>query len=100
MAENQAVSTGPIEAEALRVLAIDLADASPELWKFIALLFTSPTPIQCTARPLADAFGVPVSSIVSRFNRAMLPSPKAFADGALLVRARAAHWHAGPTSIA
>src|SRR4051812_40224875 len=57
-----------IQREALAQLAIDLAGAEAECWRFFESLFTAP-PRLSTVRELSRDFGVLPSTLMSRFFR-------------------------------
>ena len=75
-----------IQREALTQLAIDLAGAHPECWRFFESLFASP-PRLSTVRALSVQLGVLPSTLISRFFRSGLPAPKRYLAEARLVRA-------------
>lgn len=75
-----------IQREALSQLALDLAGAHPECWRFFEALFTAP-PRLSTVRALSIELGVLPSTLMSRFFRAGLPAPKRYLAQARLVRA-------------
>jgi AraC-like DNA-binding protein len=75
-----------VQREALAQLAIDLAGAHPECWRFFEALFASP-PRLSTVRELSLQLGVLPSTLMSRFFRAGLPAPKRYLAEARLVRA-------------
>lgn len=75
-----------IQRYALGKLAHDLSGASDDCWRFFQSLFLS-TPDVCTIRRLADRLDVMSSTLMSRFFRARLPSPKRYLAMARLVRA-------------
>ena len=75
-----------VQREALTQLAIDLAGAHPECWRFFEALFTAP-PRLSTVRVLSFQLGVLPSTLMSRFFRAGLPAPKRYLAHARLVRA-------------
>jgi AraC-like DNA-binding protein len=77
---------GEIQREALTQLAIDLAGAHPECWRFFESLFLAP-PRLSTVRELSVQLGVLPSTLMSRFFRARLPAPKRYLAEARLVRA-------------
>lgn len=75
-----------IERLALGQLSLDLTGASPDCWRFFEALFT--TGVRATTvRGLADYLRVLPSTMMSRFFRANLPSPKQYLSMARLVRA-------------
>jgi AraC-like DNA-binding protein len=67
-------------------LSRDLEGATDDCWRFMRALFLS-TPDVCTVRRLADTLRVLPSTLMSRFYRAGLPSPKRYLAMARLVRA-------------
>ena len=71
---------------ALGRLSNDLDGASDDCWRFFQALFLSPPEI-CTIRKLARGLDVLPSTLMSRFFRLRLPSPKRFLAMARLVRA-------------
>lgn len=75
-----------MQREALTQLALDLAGAEPECWRFFETLFTAP-PRLATVRALSRELGVLPSTLMSRFYRASLPAPKKYLATARLVRA-------------
>jgi AraC-like DNA-binding protein len=75
-----------IQREALGELAMDLAGAPPDCWRFFEALFLAPARV-CTVRALARRLEVLPSTLMSRFFRARLPAPKQYLAMARLVRA-------------
>ena len=75
-----------IQRYVLGKLAQDLTGASEDCWRFFQALFLS-TPDVCTIRRLADRLNVMASTLMSRFFRARVPSPKRYLATARLVRA-------------
>jgi AraC-like DNA-binding protein len=75
-----------VQREALTQLAIDLAGAHPECWRFFEALFIAP-PRLSTVRELSIQLGVLPSTLMSRFFRSGLPAPKRYLAEARLVRA-------------
>jgi len=75
-----------IQRYALAKLSQDLVGASDDCWRFFQALFLS-TPDVCTIRRLARRLDVMSSTLMSRFFRARLPSPKRYLSTARLVRA-------------
>lgn len=75
-----------IQQLVLARLADDLPQATVDCWRFLRALFLS-TPDVCTVRRLAARLGVMPSTLMSRFFRAQLPSPKRYLAMARLVRA-------------
>lgn len=68
-----------------RVVA-DLGEATPDCERFFELLFTR-APTMRTVRPIALALAVPPATLLSRFFRAGLPSPRRYLALARLVLA-------------
>jgi AraC-like DNA-binding protein len=66
-----------IEQMALRQLAIDLAGAPEDCWRFFELLFQHP-PTIFTVRAMSRVLKVLPSTLMSRFFRAQLPAPKRY----------------------
>ena len=77
---------GEIEREALATLAIDLAGAQPDCWRFFEVMFGAPTRVS-TVRSLCRELDVLPSTLMSRFYRAGLPAPKRYLALARLIRA-------------
>ena len=75
-----------VQRLALDCLAHDLAGASADCWRFFQALFLSPPGVS-TVRKLARGLGVLPSTLMSRFFRARIPSPKRYLSMARLVRA-------------
>lgn len=75
-----------IQRQALAQLALDLAGAPHDCWRFFEALFLAP-PRVSTVRKLADRLEVLPSTLMSRFFRARLPAPKQYLACARLVRA-------------
>ena len=75
-----------IQREALGQLAIDLAGVSHDCWRFFESLFLVPAHVS-TVRALSRRLEVLPSTMMSRFFRAKLPSPKRYLAMARLVRA-------------
>src|SRR5918998_6443884 len=71
---------------ALGQLAVDLAGAPEDCWRFFESLFGSGTGV-ATVRALARQLSVLPSTLMSRFFRAGLPAPKRYLALARLVRA-------------
>ena len=67
-------------------LSRDLAGVSDDCWQFFRALFLS-APDVCTVRRLGAVLGIVPSTLMSRFFRAGLPSPKRYLAMARLVRA-------------
>jgi AraC-like DNA-binding protein len=75
-----------IQRYALRKLAQDLIGASDDCWRFFQALFLC-TPDICTIRKLSSQLDALSSTLMSKFFRAHLPSPKTYLAMARLVRA-------------
>lgn len=75
-----------VQRHALGELARDLMGASDDCWRFFRALFLC-TPDVCTIRRLARGLDVLANTLMSRFFRARLPSPKRYLAMARLVRA-------------
>jgi AraC-like DNA-binding protein len=75
-----------IRCLALGQLAIDLAGAPEDCWRFFESLFSNGSTIS-TVRALARQLSVLPSTLMSRFFRAGLPAPKRYLALARLVRA-------------
>lgn len=71
---------------ALGQLAVDLAGAPEDCWRFFEALFVC-SPKICTVRLFARHFGILPSTLMSRFFRAGVPAPKQYLALARLVRA-------------
>ena len=76
----------PVQRHALRRLADDLTDVTPDCWRFFQALFLCPTWVT-SVRKLSDSLGILPSTLMSRFFRARLPAPKRYLAMARLVRA-------------
>lgn len=83
-----------IQRQALSELALDLASAPEDCWRFFEALFVAP-PRVSTVRALARELGVLPSTLMSRFFRAQLPAPKRYLAMARLVRAARLFENAG-----
>jgi AraC-like DNA-binding protein len=70
---------------ALSQLSIDLAGSPPDCWRFFELLFQTYARVT-TIRALSTRMGVVPSTLMSRFLRARLPSPKRYLAMARLVQ--------------
>jgi len=75
-----------MQRQALGQLALDLASAPRDCWRFFEMLFTCP-PQVATVRALAQQLDVLPSTLMSRFFRARVPSPKQYLALARLIRA-------------
>jgi AraC-like DNA-binding protein len=75
-----------LERRALALVAQDLADAPESCTRFFHLLFAAP-PQLVTVRALADLLHAVPSTLMSRFFRAGLPTPKRYLAFARLTRA-------------
>jgi AraC-like DNA-binding protein len=78
----------------LSQLAIDLAGAPTDCWQFFETIFTC-SPRIGSVRLLARHFGVMPSTLMSRFFRGGLPTPKRYLAMARLVRAARLFENAG-----
>jgi AraC-like DNA-binding protein len=75
-----------IQRHALGLLAVDLAGAPQDCWRFFEALFLAPSNV-LTVRALSRRLEVLPSTLMSRFFRAKLPSPKTYLATARLIRA-------------
>ncbi len=75
-----------VQRQMLGALNFDLAGASPDCWKFFELLFTH-KPYIANVRQMGRYLNVIPGTLMSRFYRANLPSPKRYIDVGRLVRA-------------
>ena len=75
-----------VQRQMLDALNIDLAGAAPDCWKFFELLFTH-KPHIASVRQMGRHLSVVPGTLMSRFYRAKLPSPKRYIDLGRLVRA-------------
>src|SRR5258708_4039029 len=75
-----------IHRDGVAELGVDLAGVDQACWRFFEALFTAP-PRLATVRALSREFGVLPSTLMSRFYRTGLPSPKRYLAGARLIRA-------------
>jgi len=75
-----------VQRVTLTQLARDLAGAPPDCWRFFEVLFTA-RPHIATVRQMGRALYVHPTTLMSRFYRARLPSPKRYIDVGRLVRA-------------
>ena len=83
-----------LEREVLAQLALDLAGATRDCWRFFELLFSA-APRVLVVRQLATQLGVLPSTLLSRFFRANLPAPKRYLSLARLIRAAKLFENAG-----
>lgn len=74
-----------ILAYARQRLGMDLSGAPEDCWRFFERVFTAPTPTR--VRDLAADLGVLPSTLISRFYRAELPSPKVYMKWAVILQA-------------
>ena len=86
--------SGDLEREVLAQLALDLAGATRDCWRFFELLFSA-SPRVLVVRQLATQLGVLPSTLLSRFFRANLPAPKRYLSLARLIRAAKLFENAG-----
>lgn len=75
-----------IERLALEQLAVDLAGAEEDCWRFFETLFRS-SPRVTTVHALSAKLNILPSTLMSRFFRARLPTPKRYLACARLVQA-------------
>lgn len=75
-----------VQRQMLGALNLDLAGAAPDCWKFFELLFTH-KPYIVNVRQMGRYLNVIPGTLMSRFYRANLPSPKHYIDVGRLVRA-------------
>jgi len=75
-----------VQRQMLGALNFDLAGAAPDCWKFFELLFTH-KPYIANVRQMGRYLNVIPGTLMSRFYRANLPSPKRYIDVGRLVRA-------------
>ena len=76
----------PVQRLALRRLGDDLAEVTPDCWRFFQTLFLCPASVS-SVRKLSVLLDVLPSTLMSRFFRAQLPAPKRYLATARLVRA-------------
>lgn len=75
-----------VQRQTLGALDLDLAGAAPDCWKFFEVLFTH-RPYVASVRQMGRHLNVVPGTLMSRFYRAQLPSPKRYIDVGRLVRA-------------
>lgn len=75
-----------VQSQTLGALDADLAGAPPDCWRFFELLFTH-RPYVSSVRQMGRHMNVVPGTLMSRFYRAKLPSPKRYIDVGRLVRA-------------
>jgi AraC-like DNA-binding protein len=75
-----------VQRQTLGALGVDLAGAPADVWKFFEILFTT-RPYVASVRQLGRHLNVVPGTLMSRFYRANLPSPKRYIDVGRLVRA-------------
>lgn len=75
-----------VQRQALGALNLDLEGAAPDCWKFFEILFTH-RPYVASVRQMGRHLNVVPGTLMSRFYRAQLPSPKRYIDVGRLVRA-------------
>lgn len=75
-----------VQRQMLGALNIDLTGVAPDCWKFFELLFTH-KPYIVNVRQMGRYLNVLPGTLMSRFYRADLPSPKRYIDVGRLVRA-------------
>lgn len=79
-------NSGDVQRQMLGKLDIDLSGAPADCWKFFELLFTH-KPYIVNVRQMGRYLNVVPGTLMSRFYRAKLPSPKHYIDVGRLVRA-------------
>ncbi len=75
-----------VQRQMLGALNLDLVGVAPDCWKFFELLFTH-KPYIVNVRQMGRYLNVLPGTLMSRFYRANLPSPKHYIDVGRLVRA-------------
>ena len=75
-----------VQRQMLGALNLDLGGVAPDCWKFFELLFTH-KPYIVNVRQMGRYLNVLPGTLMSRFYRAKLPSPKHYIDVGRLVRA-------------
>ncbi len=75
-----------VQRQMLGALNLDLSGAAPDCWRFFELLFTH-KPHIASVRQMGRHLDVVPGTLMSRFYRAKLPSPKRYIDVGRLVRA-------------
>lgn len=75
-----------VDRVALEAIRADLGEVTPDCWRFFEALFVASERVG-TIRELALRMGVLPSTLMSRFFRARLPSPKRYLAFARLLRA-------------
>ena len=78
--------SGDVQRQMLGALNLDLAGAPKDCWRFFELLFTH-KPHIVNVRQMGRHLNVVPGTLMSRFYRANLPSPKRYIDVGRLVRA-------------
>ena len=78
--------SGDVQRQMLGALNLDLAGAPQDCWRFFELLFTH-KPHIVNVRQMGRHLNVVPGTLMSRFYRANLPSPKRYIDVGRLVRA-------------
>jgi AraC-like DNA-binding protein len=78
--------TGDVQHMTLAQLAKDLVGVPVDCWRFFEVLFTY-RPYVATVRQLGRCLYIHPTTLMSRFYRAHLPSPKRYFDAIRLVRA-------------
>lgn len=79
-------SVREVDRVALEAIRAELGDVTPDCWRFFEALFAESERI-ATVRELSVRMGVLPSTLMSRFFRAQLPSPKRYLAYARLLRA-------------
>lgn len=75
-----------VQRQTLGALDVDLSGAPADCWRFFELLFTH-RPHVASVRQMGRHLNVVPGTLMSRFYRAQLPSPKRYIDVGRLVRA-------------
>jgi AraC-like DNA-binding protein len=79
--------TRPMRVRVLERVAQEIEGCPEEAWRFFQILASTKHEYRFgTVKELAKEVGVHPSTLVSRFFRAGLPTPKDYLDGALLLR--------------
>ncbi|MBL8998456.1 MAG: helix-turn-helix domain-containing protein [Gemmatimonadales bacterium] len=81
-----AEATLEVDRQALAAIRAELGEVTPDCWRFFDALLTASDRVG-TVRALATRMGVLPSTLMSRFFRARLPSPKRYLAFARLLRA-------------
>lgn len=82
----KAHAVGDVDRVALDAIRAELGEVTPDCWRFFEALFVESERLT-TIRELSARMGVLPSTLMSRFFRARLPSPKSYLAYARLLRA-------------